>query len=181
MRAGGRSAAGAASLVLLLLVGCSGRDASPPAPVSREVNVYFHREGECDVQPFPRTVTAAQPIDFARAALESLLAGPHEDEVAQGFRSALPDSQTVRRHFQSHLAFGMDPGHDGGSLGILGVEEAGNRLLRVNFSREIEAYGDGEERLCPLMRQIQATVRQFDEYTDVLIQVDGKSRGVLQP
>ncbi|GJM44861.1 MAG: hypothetical protein DHS20C21_17030 [Gemmatimonadota bacterium] len=164
------------ALSLLLLIGCADR-----GPTQRTVQVFFLREAECEVHPVPRTVTGSSPLDFARAALELLVAGPTEEEVAAGFRSRLPDPDQIWRYRQSRLAFGQEPPYEGDELRLLEVREMEGRLLYANFSPELVAYGRGQDRVCEVIRQIEATVQQFEEYRNVSIAVNGSHRGILQP
>ena len=174
-------------LAVAPLTGCAERNAestdhaAPPTPITREVKVFFLREAVCEVYPVSRIVTAARSVDLARAALESLVAGPTEEEVAGGYRSRIPDRDQVWRYRQSRLAFGQMSPYPGDEVRLLDVREMEHQLLWVNFSPELVAYGRGEDRVCEVIRQIEATVQQFDEYRNVSIAVDGRHRGVLQP
>ncbi len=177
-RRGRGRGARAAVAVLALLAGACGPPA-PPGP--RTVQVFFARPDTCAVQPFPREVPGGTPLEVVRQALEALLAGPTPEEAAQGFISAIPDSLETRRHRMRTMAFDHDPPHAGGRVAIQSIEELERGVLRVSFSREINAYDRGAVRVCTIVRQVQGTVTQFPEWTAVSIAVDGETRGVLQP
>ncbi|MCA9750847.1 MAG: hypothetical protein KC591_01535, partial [Gemmatimonadetes bacterium] len=64
----------------------------------RDVMVYFARPESCAVSGFARRVDGDTPVAVVRATLDSLLAGPHDDERAAGWISAIPDTAETRRH-----------------------------------------------------------------------------------
>jgi spore germination protein GerM len=154
---------------------------SPPASGSREVLVYFARSDSCEVLPVRRVVAGGTPYAMLRATLDSLLAGPTPQEAAAGYRSAIPDSLEVLRHRMRHVTENRDSPHEGRRVEVQFVEPLPDGLVRVSFSKEINAYGGGAARVCTIVRQVQETVMQFGEWRGVSIAVDGETRGVLQP
>ena len=204
------TAAGAfALLAVVVLGGCSGGDGgadrsgaasssagaggATDAPAAeaftsgpREISVYFARAGTCDVEAFPRTVDGASVLSITRAVLDSLLAGPSEEEAERGFESAIPSSEEAAAHFKRHRVFGMPAGHDGGAVAILGLTELENRVLLVDFSREMNAWHHGRDaelpdRLCAIMRQLERTVDGLPWWNGVSVAIDGETKGIFQP
>jgi hypothetical protein len=133
------------------------------------------------VRAFPREVADGPAIDVVRAALEALLAGPTPAESAQGFVSAIPDTLEILRHRMRYVTREYDPPHYGRRVEIQKLEARPGGLLYVSFSRELNAYDHGAVRVCSIVRQVRETVRQFAEFKDVMIAVDGETQGVLQP
>ena len=124
---------------------------------------------------------AGADLDVVRAALDSLLAGPSAAEAAQGFRSAFPDTLEILRHRMRRVVAGDDQPHKGRHVEIQKLEVRANGILYVSFSPEINAYDHGATRVCAIVRQVQETVRQFPQFKDVMIAVDGETEGTLQP
>jgi hypothetical protein len=147
----------------------------------RRVLVYFPHADSCDVRPFPREVPAGDSLAVVRATLEALLAGPTAEEAAQGFHSAIPDTLEVLRHRMRYMVFHYDAPHLGKRVEIQKLEPHPGRILYVSFSKELNAYDRGAVRVCAIIRQLQGTVRQFREWKDVMIAIDGKTEGILQP
>lgn len=178
------SAVGAFALLATVGVGCSGGDEFAPGP--RDVSVYFARAGTCDVEAFPRTVDGATPLSVTRAVLDSLLAGPSPAEQERGFESAIPSAEESASHFQRHRVFDLNAGHNGGPVVILGLTEVENRVLLVDFSREMNAWHHGRDeelpgRLCAIMRQLERTVADLPWWSGVSVAIDGQTKGIFQP
>jgi spore germination protein GerM len=148
---------------------------------TRQVFVYFPSGDSCEVQAFPRDVPAGAPVEVVRAALTELIAGPTAEEAAKGLRSAIPDTVEILRHRMRHVVAGDDEPHKGRRVEIQKLEVRPDGILYVSFSPEINAYDHGATRVCAIVRQVQETVRQFPEFKDVMIAVDGKTEGTLQP
>ena len=174
----GASAGIAAALLAAAFVGGCARPASDG---TRSVFVYFPREGECDVHPFPRQVPDGDPLAVTRAALLALLAGPTPEEATQGYASAIPDTLDVLRHRMRYLAFDYDAPHHGKRVEIRSLAPGEDGVLTVDFSREINAYDRGATRVCAIFREVQATVMQFPQWKGVRLAVEGKTEGILQP
>lgn len=173
-----------AALLAVATAACDRAEPPPPAsgpPRTIPVQVWFLRGDGCRVAPVTREVSGTRPLDFAWGALDHLLDGPTEAESAAGFRSAIPDSIRVWQDWQSRVAFDIDPRHGHDKVRILEVREEDHGILFVDFSSEIEAFRGGAEGVCGIIRQVEATVKQFDAYDDVRIAVEGKTRGILQP
>ncbi|MBZ0268923.1 GerMN domain-containing protein, partial [bacterium] len=178
-----RRAVALAALFAVMAAACDREETTPApeVPHTRNVQVFFLRGDGCHVVPVSREVSGTRPFDFAWGALELLLDGPTEEESAHGFRSAFPDSIRVWQDWQSHVAFDIDPEHGHDKVRILDIREEEHRILYVDFSSEIEAFRGGAEGVCGIVRQVEATVRQFPEFHDVRISVEGRTRGILQP
>lgn len=168
----------AAAAALALLAGACARPV-PDGP--RTVQVFFALPDTCAVQPFARDVAGGTSLDVVRQALEALLAGPTAEEAALGFVSAIPDTLEVRRHRMRYMVFDYDAPHEGQRVAIRSLEPLEGGVLRVDFTREMNAYDRGAVRVCTIVRQVQRTVTQFPEWKAVSIAVDGETQGVLQP
>ncbi|MEZ5066129.1 MAG: hypothetical protein R3B81_15455 [bacterium] len=194
----GPAAFGMAALGLALGVAACDRSESPRRPTlaeqrragfhagPRDVMVYFARPESCAVSGFARHVAGDTPVAVVRAALDSLLAGPHDDERAAGWISAIPDTAETRRHLTSHRAFHLEAGHDGGPVEIRDLRELPDGTLLVDFTAPMRAYDHGrtEEmplRLCSLMRQLDSTVGQFGWWAGTRYAIEGESKAAFQP
>jgi hypothetical protein len=112
--------------------------------------------GVCDeVYPVQRTVSGQTAI--YRAAIETLLAGPNADEVAAGFRTAIPIGVTLKS-----------------------VAADADGVVTADFNDRLTAGITDTCREQSVRAEIGATLKQFPEVHDVVISVDGKSDGVLQ-
>lgn len=109
---------------------------------------------------------------IASAALRELLNGPIDGNLA-GAGTALPTVQEI-------VTFGGRQPSWGYEVRLLKLTiESG--VATANFSPELSAYGGGAARVQTIRQQIERTLKQFPSVQQVVIQIDGRSEGVLQP
>jgi hypothetical protein len=99
----------------------------------------------------------AKTVETARAALEQLLAGPTEQEKAQGFYTSI------------------NPGVKINKLTII------DGVAKVDFDDTMEEGMGGSCRVSAIRTQIIQTLKQFSTVKDVVISVNGRVEDVLQP
>lgn len=130
----------------------SGGSEEPETP---QVDVFFTQEGgECgeDVRAYPRSVEGPGVL---RGALEHLLAGPTDQEMAAGAAESVFSDATA------------------GALNSVTITE--NGVARVDFA---DFGGDVQGTSCTtgaLLAQLDATVNQFPTVTEVVYSFDGSS------
>ena len=105
---------------------------------------------------FPTQRSSGGTPAVAEKALTELLRGPTAEERSKGFNSEIPAGTTLR--------------------GIT----INNGTARADFGGGI-AQVAGACRVTAIRSQIERTLRQFGSVRSVVILVDGKSEGVLQP
>lgn len=93
----------------------------------------------------------------ARAALEQLLAGPSEQDLAQGFYTSLNSGVKIQE------------------LTIV------NGVAKVDFDETMEKGMGGSCRVGAIRAQITQTLKQFSTVKDVIISVNGRTEDILQP
>ncbi len=93
----------------------------------------------------------------ARAALEQLLTGPSEQDLAQGFYTSL------------------NPGVKIQELTIV------NGVVKVDFDETMEKGMGGSCRVSAIRAQINETLKQFSTVKDVIISINGRTEDILQP
>ncbi|HTK05467.1 MAG TPA: GerMN domain-containing protein [Candidatus Eisenbacteria bacterium] len=123
------------------------------------VKVYFSRSDsdECGlVYPIERMV--AGRIAIYRAALEELLKGPNADDVAAGYRTSIP-----------------------GSVKLKSVAADANGTVTADFDDRLSRGVAGSCRIESIRAQIGATLKQFPEVHDVVISINGRTEGILEP
>ena len=142
-----------------LAAGCDGDEPTPPPTTSEtttttsqttpqessSVAVYFLR-GE-KVSPVRRTIAATPAV--ARTALTELLAGPTEEEVASGLRSAIPAGTALR-----------DVSISGG-------------VATVDLDGTFDD-GGGSASMLGRVAQIVATLTRFPTVDRVAFRIDGR-------
>jgi hypothetical protein len=124
---------------------------------TRRVTVYLVRKvdsGEIYIA-VSRDVRSTPAI--GTAALEALLGGPASEERAQGLESPIPEGTTLR------------------SLRIV------DGVAYADFDRGLTGHTGGRLRNKSIARVIGLTLEQFPTVRDVVISVDGKTDGVVQP
>jgi hypothetical protein len=127
----------------------------------RPLTIYF---GNTKLNPgaedcsrvFPAHRMSSGTTAVAERALTELLRGPTATEKGEGFHSEIPAGTTLR-----------------------GVTIT-NGVARADFGGAIATVA-GACRVTAIRSQIEATLRQFESVKSVVILVDGKSEGVLQP
>jgi len=120
-----------------------------------DVQVHFGRRGTVQCEETRRVVTRSRtPV---RAAIEHLLAGPTRAEQAQGYFSSIPAGVSIQRFVQR-----------------------GSRV-EVDLSEELEAGAGGSCHALAVRSQIENTVLQFSNVDSVVISIDGRGEGILQP
>ncbi len=130
-------------------------------PGDRQLSVYFTNTqknpgaGDCS-RVFAVRHTSRGTVAVAEAALNALLQGPSAAERGQGYGSEIPPG-TVLRDITIN-----------------------NGVARADFSSELARVA-GSCRVMAIRAQIERTLRQFSSVRSVVILVEGRSEGVLQP
>jgi len=102
-----------------------------------------------------RKVPKTQGI--AKAAIEALLRGATEDEIAQGYVSNLPPGARLQKII---------------------IE---NSVAKVEFDEQLEFQVGGSCRVAAIRAQITETLKQFPTVNSVIISIDGRTEDILQP
>jgi len=132
------------------------------APAKTTVKVFFgNKKIDEDVLFCEKTYATDRIIDstpaVGMAALEQLLAGPNDKEIAAGFFTSI------------------EPGVKIKSLKI----EKG--VAYVDFDSSLEKNVGGSCRVSTIRSQITETLKQFPTVTSVEISIDGRKEYILQP
>jgi Sporulation and spore germination/Immunoglobulin-like domain of bacterial spore germination len=133
-----------------------------PVIFGATVKVYFGNDNlnpemmDCTlvyavIRPVTNTVT------IGRAAVEELLKGPTETEIAGGYRTQI---------------------NMGVKINKLTIE---NGTAKVDFDKQIEKGMGGSCRVSAIRSQIETTLKQFPTVKNVIISVDGEVDEALQP
>ena len=102
-----------------------------------------------------RTIPKTEAV--ARAALEQLLAGPTDEEKAEGYFTSI------------------NPGVKIQSLVIA------NGVANVDFDEQLEFQVGGSCRVAAIASEIRETLKQFSTVEDVVISINGRTEDILQP
>jgi spore germination protein GerM len=139
-----------------------------PPDQTQTVRVAWLTPGTEEVVLEERSVPRTPQI--ASAALEELLWGPTN---VSDYATSIPSTAEIMT-----------------ASGRTDTWGARVRLLKLvitdgvataNFSPELQAYSGGAARATAIRKQIESTLLQFPSVTQVVIQVDGQSEGVLEP
>ena len=133
-----------------------------PAVETAEIKVYF---GNSERDPDAAACDTAYPVarrvprsdDLPRDALHELLKGPSLAEERQQFFSGIPEGVLVQ-----NIAWAEG-------------------VITVDFSADLMREVGGSCRVMAMRAQIEQTLKQFPSVRSVVITVDGKSEGVLEP
>ena len=133
-----------------------------PATGDLTVKVFFGNENfnpnamDCSlVYPIERQIAETEAV--ARAALESLLAGPTEIEKENDYYTSI---------------------NAGVIINSLKIE---NKIAYVDFDSQLEQAVGGSCRVLAIASQIRATLKQFETVEEVVISIDGRTEDILQP
>ena len=127
-------------------------DADSPA-----VSVYFIsvEDGQEEMAEVQRTVSGDGRIEIQ--ALKELLSGPTEEESGLGYSTAINEGVEIND-------FSIQTG-----------------TAIVDFSADLSEGIAGSATVMAIRDQIERTLEQFNTVENVVIKVDGKAEGVLQP
>ena len=101
--------------------------------------------------------TIPKTVAVARAALEQLLAGPTDEEKAEGYFTSI------------------NPGVKIQSLVIA------NGVANADFDEQLEFQVGGSCRVAAIASEIRETLKQFSTVEDVVISINGRTEDILQP
>jgi len=126
------------------------------------VNVYFGLEtatsgtDPCDIV-YPVIHSIPRVSGIARSAIEELLKGPTEEEIAEGYFTSLPEGVRLNR------------------ISI------GDGEAQVDFSSNLEEQVGGSCRVTAIRAQITETLKQFPSVNRVIISINERTEDILQP
>lgn len=119
-------------------------------------NNRFDPDFSCNkVFPVERAVLKT-PL-AARAALEELFKGPIESEIERGFLTNLPPGVKINK---------------------ITIE---NGVAKADFNNLLEFQVGGSCRVAAIRSQITETLKQFPTVKNVIISINGRTEGILQP
>jgi len=107
------------------------------------------------VYPVERKI--AKTTSTGRAALEELLKGPTEEEIANGYYTSINSGVKIQK------------------LTIV------NGVAKVDFDKQLEFQVGGSCRVAAINSQIVTTLKQFSSVKEVIISIDGRTEDILQP
>lgn len=128
-----------------------------PTPSTVTVKVYFSRVVNNDVELVPVERTVPQTLAVGRAAIEELLKGPTLEEKAQGLDTSIPVGAQLR------------------SLKIA------DGVAYADFDEALQFQVGGSLRVMVIRKSITLTLLQFPTVQSVVISIDGRTEGILQP
>ncbi|MDD4995610.1 MAG: GerMN domain-containing protein [Patescibacteria group bacterium] len=164
-------------LAVVSLIGCSCERAEwAPAPTAEEkgidmpagvttetmtLKIFFNNsnldpEFTC-VKVFSVTREVEKTVAVGRAAIEELLKGPTEAELAEGYIT------------------NINPGVILQSLKII------DSVAYADFDETLERAVGGSCRVAAISAQIRETLMQFPTVKSVVISIDGRTEDILQP
>ena len=131
-------------------------------PLTQEVSVFF---GNTIFDPlgldcrsvFRVTRRVEGEFEIEKKSLEALLAGPFTEEKATGYISTI-NSRVSIRHFDIR-----------------------DKVAHVDFDKTFEEGVAGSCRVIHIRSEIESTLMQFGTVHEVVISVEGRTEGVLQP
>ncbi len=126
------------------------------------VKLYFGN-GQLDPQNqctlvFPVERMVSGKVAIYRAVLEELLKGPSPDDVAAGYRTAIPSNVTLKS-----------------------VAADAEGVVTADFDERLSRGVAGSCTVEAIRAQIGVTLKQFPEVRDVIVSVNGRTEGVLEP
>lgn len=125
------------------------------------IKVYFNNsdlapEFSCSkVLPVERKIIKTPAV--GRAALQELLKGPTDAEKKAGFFTSINPEVKIQR---------------------LLIKRG---IARVDFDEKLEHQVGGSCRVDAIQAQISETLKQFPIVQDIIISINGRSEGILQP
>jgi spore germination protein GerM len=132
------------------------------------VKVAWLKPGSEEIVMVERLVPRTPQI--ASAALSELLWGPAPGEP---YATSLPDPAEV-------LAADARTPDWGPRVRLLKLTITDGVAL-ADFGPELSAYGGGSARVGLIRGQIEATLKEFPAVREVVIAIDGRTEGVLEP
>jgi hypothetical protein len=129
----------------------------PAEPTTMTVQVYFVAVEDGQEQIVARDREVTETVAVGNAALEALLAGPTEAELAEGLTTAI---------------------NDGVVLQDLVIADG---VATADFSARLNEDVAGSAMVMAIRGQIEQTLLQFETVNEVVISVDGETEEVLQP
>ncbi len=127
----------------------------------KSVNIYFGNSNkgsseECSkVFPVARTILNAET--FGPGALEALLNGVSEEEKTAGYFTSINDGVLLRKF------------------------EIKDKIAYIDFDPSFNEGMGGSCRVTNVKSQIENTLNNLPDIDSVIISVDGKTEGVLEP
>ena len=107
------------------------------------------------VYPVTRSIPKTETIE--KATLNELIKGLTQEDKDDGYFTYINNEVKV-------LDFSIE-----------------NNILRVNFSKELDEEVSGSCMVDTIKAQIEETLKQFDTIDSVIISIEGKTEGILQP
>ena len=118
-------------------------------------NIYFGTvvDGQEQIAAVQRELSAS--MDKHKTALYTLLEGPAEKEVEEGYITAISTGTTLHSFY---------------------VE---NGVAYADFSNELDASGSATVMM--IRSQIEKTLLQFEDIIEVVISIEGETEEILEP
>ncbi|MHB1005265.1 MAG: Gmad2 immunoglobulin-like domain-containing protein [Chloroflexota bacterium] len=131
--------------------------ASASATRTLTLKAYFTKSTASDVQFVAVEHSAPYTAQMGTASLQELLKGPSADDKKAGLDTAIPSGVTLKG---------------------LRIE---NGTAYADFDQKLQQGVSGSVRTMSIRRQITMTLQQFSTVQKVVISIDGKTEGILQP
>lgn len=129
--------------------------------VKQNVILFFgnnQKDPSSCVQVYPvQRVIDVKESDLLTATLEELLKGPTDKDGSMGYYSSIPPGVKIQKVLMR------------------------NGSLRVDFDETLERGVSGFCRVATIRSQLNQTLQQFPDVKNVVISIDDRTEGILQP
>jgi len=120
----------------------------------QDIYVYFIKKNSEEIIAIKRDFPDRSQIE--EKALNNLLEGPTAGEQSELFTAINPDVEIQSFRIENKVAY-------------------------ADFNEELEREVAGSARVLAIREQIEKTLKQFDTIKEVVISIDGRIDGILQP